>query len=135
MSPDPMHLLIVDDEDDLRESLASLLSIEGFEVSEAGDGQRAIDALDRGLRPDLLLLDHRMPGLTGAETLEVIRARGVNVPAILISAASDGAEIAARHRFEAFVPKPFSPERLLEHVRRLLSDPDASANDTRGTSR
>jgi CheY-like chemotaxis protein len=123
MARDTPHLLIVDDERDLRESLTSLLSIEGFDVSEASDGQVAIEALDRGLRPHLLLLDQRMPGLTGTQTLEAIRARGLDLPAILITAAGDGAELAARHRFQAYVPKPFSPEQLLDHVRRLLTGP------------
>lgn len=120
MPRDKPQLLLVDDEWDLRESLTMLLSIEGFAVAGAGDGRAALDALDRGLRPDLLVLDQRMPGLTGVQTLQAIRERGLDLPAILISAASDGSELAARHRFHAFVPKPFSPELLLEHVRRLL---------------
>jgi DNA-binding NtrC family response regulator len=123
MVNDAPHLLIVDDEVDLRQTLNCLLAIEGFQVSEAADGAEALAVLDRGLRPDLLLLDQRMPGLSGSQTLEAVRARGLMMPAILVSAASDGAEIASRHRFHAFVPKPFSAEQLLEHVRALLPDP------------
>lgn len=115
------HLLIVDDERDFREALGILLTIEGFRVSEAADGREAVAALDGGLRPDLLLIDQRMPGLTGSQTLEAVRARGRCMPAILVSAAGDGAALAARHGFQAFVPKPFSPEQLLDHVRALLS--------------
>jgi CheY-like chemotaxis protein len=122
MPRDAPHLLIVDDQEDLRVSLTLLLAFEGFTVSEAGDGAAALDALDRGLRPDLLVLDQRMPGLTGAQTLAAVRARGLVLPALLISAANDGAELARLHRFDGFLPKPFSPEQLLEHVRRLLPD-------------
>ena len=115
-----LHLLIVDDERDFRESLIALLAIEGLQASEAASGPDAIAALDGGLRPDVVLLDQRMPGLTGSQTLEALRARGLGMPVILISAANDGAEIAARHRFDAFVPKPFSTEQLLERVRTLV---------------
>ena len=73
----PPHILIVDDEVDFRETLNLLLSMQGFQVSEASSGDHAIMLTDAGLRPDVILLDYRMPGRTGGATLEYMRPQAL----------------------------------------------------------
>lgn len=116
----PPHILIVDDEGDFRGTLNLLLSMEGFHVSEASCGDHAIDLVDAGLRPDVLLLDYRMPGLNGGQTLEHIRARALNVPAVLLTAASEANQLARQHGFDAVLRKPVGPDDLLATLGKML---------------
>jgi CheY-like chemotaxis protein len=75
------HLLIIDDERPFRTLIQRLLGREGFQVSEASSGEEAIRLFDSGLRVDVMLVDYRMPGLNGGQTLEALRRSGINVPA------------------------------------------------------
>ena len=117
---EPPHILIVDDEDDFRGTLNILLSMEGFHVSEATSGNQAIDLIDAGLRPDVLLLDYRMPGLNGGQTLDHIRRRALDVPAVLVTAASEAHHLARQHGFHAVLRKPVGPDDLLATLRKTL---------------
>jgi CheY-like chemotaxis protein len=114
-------VLVIDDEEDIRVSLIRLLECDGFRASEAADGETAIRALDDGLHPDVLLLDYRMPGLNGGQTLDTLRARGHRMPAVLLTAAKDAADIAARHGFDAVLTKPVGPEEVFSTLRDAIA--------------
>lgn len=116
MSPAPLRVLIVDDEEPARALLREYLS--GYDdvevVGEGANGFEAVKAVAE-LRPDLLLLDVQMPKLNGFEVLELLP----EAPAVVFITAHD--EFAVR-AFEAhavdYLLKPFSPERLREAIRR-----------------
>ena len=83
------HLLIVDDDDLFRESLGLNLIDEGYEVTSFGNGGEALAYLDRGGGADVILLDWRMPSLTGLDVLRRIRAAGIAIPVIFLTVLSD----------------------------------------------
>lgn len=117
-------IMVVDDDEALRALLNMTLPRDGFEVVESADGQEAVDAVEAGKIPDLVLLDWRMPGLSGGEVLGYLKGNHPQVPVIVLTA-----EIQPRHRAEAealgadsFLTKPFSPLQLLDAVERLLEE-------------
>ena len=73
------RVLIVDDEKNMRWVLGQALSGEGFEVAEAADGKEALAAVAEP-EPDVMVLDHRMPGTDGMEVLRTLRSKGAPVP-------------------------------------------------------
>jgi two-component system response regulator ChvI len=83
------HLLLVDDDDLFRESLGLNLIDEGYEVTSLGNGHDAVAYLEGGGPADVVLLDWRMPNLTGIEVLRLLRRAGIGVPVIFLTALSD----------------------------------------------
>jgi two-component system response regulator ChvI len=83
------HLLLVDDDDLFRESLGLNLIDEGYDVTILAGGREALAYLDQGGSADVMLLDWRMPDLTGLEVLRRMRAAGVAIPVIFLTALSD----------------------------------------------
>ena len=83
------HLLLVDDDDLFRELLGLNLIDEGYEVTSFDNGQDALAYLDEGGGADAMLLDWRMPQLTGIEVLRRMRGRGIAIPVIFLTALSD----------------------------------------------
>lgn len=83
------HLLIVDDDDLFRESLGLNLIDEGYEVTEFSNGRDALAYLEKGGGGDVMLLDWRMPGLTGLDVLRNMRSSGFGMPVIFLTALSD----------------------------------------------
>jgi DNA-binding response OmpR family regulator len=79
------HILVVDDEEPVRDVLCEYLESQGFGVEAAPDGETALAALGRH-RPDLVLLDVRMPGLDGVEVLRRMRHAAPHVPVIMVTA-------------------------------------------------
>ena len=79
---DPGHILVVDDEEPVRDVLCEYLESQGFGVEAAPDGETALGRH----RPDLVLLDVRMPGLDGVEVLRRIRHAAPHVPVIMVTA-------------------------------------------------
>src|SRR5215472_19034047 len=82
------HLLLVDDDDLFRESLGLNLVDEGYEVTCFGNGQDALAYLNHG-KADAMLLDWRMPNLSGIDVLRRMRDAGVAIPVIFLTALSD----------------------------------------------
>jgi two-component system response regulator MprA len=116
-----MRILVVDDEPAVRESLERTLRFEGYEVVVAADGVAALDAVTR-VRPDAVVLDVLMPRLDGLSTCRRLRARGDDVP-ILVLTARDG--VADRvggldAGADDYLVKPFALEELLARLRALL---------------
>lgn len=119
-------ILLVDDEEDIRESLKALFEtcLEDVEVRTAAGGQAALDILDR--EPvDVIISDYKMPGMNGLDFLQRAQKRSPSVPRILVTAFPD-LEIAIRAINEAnienFFTKPFEPEQVLNVVRTLLHE-------------
>jgi two-component system response regulator MprA len=116
-----MHLLVVDDETAVREALAVVLGLEGFEVSTAADGQEGIKAL-RDVRPDAVILDVLMPRLDGLEVCRRIRATGDHTPVLMLTARAEVSERVAGLEAGAddYLVKPFAREELIARLRALL---------------
>lgn len=117
------RLLIADDDCDFRATLVDVLRGRGFETLEAGDGEEALDLLDRH-RVHLLLLDMQMPRLSGLETIHRLRERELEtaVPWILISGALDESIVAQARAAAAFsvLPKPLRLPQLTGAVQDAL---------------
>ena len=119
------HVLVVDDEPGLRESIAYVLEDEGYAVETAANGQRAL-ALADGHTPDLVLLDLSMPVLDGWGFLRERQGRDglARVPVVVMSAtAGTGIEAALALGAEAYLPKPFDFDALVALVERLAPAP------------
>lgn len=83
------HLLLVDDDDLFRESLGLNLIDEGYQVTSFGNGREVLAYLETGGGADVMLLDWRMPELTGIEVLRRMRRTGITLPVIFLTALSD----------------------------------------------
>nr|WP_156268031.1 response regulator transcription factor [Kocuria sediminis] len=128
----PVRALVVDDEPLLAQMVSMGLSMLGWQVRSAHDGASAV-AEARGFRPDVLVLDVMLPGGTGVELLERIRAFAPAVPALFLTA-KDSTEdritgLAAGG--DDYVTKPFNMEELLLRLHRLvqrsgIAHPDAA---------
>ncbi|MBK7784371.1 MAG: sigma-54-dependent Fis family transcriptional regulator [Gemmatimonadetes bacterium] len=113
------RILIIDDEPNIRRMLAALLRAEGFTVEEAGSGNAGLLTLDQ-LEPDAIFLDLLMPpGPDGLETLTQVRARGIDVPVIMMSGKAQLADAVRATQLGAFqfLEKPLSPEAVLVTLR------------------
>ena len=114
----PMHILVVEDEADIRELLQFNLEKAGYRVSSTDNGLQAVK-LHAQLRPDLILLDLMIPGLGGRDVCRQIRLAGDRaVPIIMVTARGSEADIVAGLEAGAddYVTKPFSPKVLLARV-------------------
>lgn len=116
-------ILIVDDEPNILISLEYLMQREGFEVSVARDGLQAIEAIERD-KPDLVLLDVMMPGKTGLEVCQHVRANDklAKVRIIMLTAKGRETDVAKGLALgaNAYVTKPFSTRDLVSQVRAML---------------
>jgi len=115
------QILIVEDEPAIVSAVRERLEGEGFAVRAAPSGEAALEALAEAT-PDLLLIDVGLPGIDGFELLRRVRARGLDVPVIVLTARGDeidrvvGLELGA----DDYVVKPFSVRELAARVRALL---------------
>ena len=115
-----MRVLVVDDEQMVREVLARYLQTEGFEVDIAGDGEQALDRFVTDT-PDLVLLDLMLPRIDGLEVFRRMRA-SADVPVIMLTARGQetdrivGLDLGA----DDYVTKPFSPREVVSRVRAVL---------------
>ena len=111
------HVLIVDDEEMVRDVLTRYLEREGFRVDVASDGEAALDLAARD-RPDLVILDLMLPKIDGLEVFRRIRAGG-DLPVVMLTAKGDevdrvvGLELGA----DDYIGKPFSPREVVARVR------------------
>ncbi|HEY8432727.1 MAG TPA: response regulator [Sandaracinaceae bacterium] len=118
------RILIVDDEDNHRKSLAIGLRLEGYSVLEAADGEAALDILARE-RVDLAIIDLMMPGINGLDLARRMRFRHPEVRIVLTSAyhLSQRQLERAEIRVLGFVPKPFEMDDLVAFLRAKLPAP------------
>jgi len=119
-------LLVVDDQPGVRRLLETVFSRAGFQVLIAAGGAEALE-LARSRPPDVAILDLRMPGLDGVETLRGLRELVPGLPVVLMTAVGENQRLAEAMRLGAreAVTKPFDVFRLLERVRILLGMQDS----------
>ena len=110
------RVLVVDDDKGIRDFVRTVLADEGYEVAEASDGQDALDRCAR-VRPDVILLDMRMPVMDGWEFARTYRDRpGPHAPIVIVTAALDVAKDAKDIGADGFLAKPFQLDELLDLV-------------------
>lgn len=119
MTP-PVRILIIDDEENLRDLVKSYLRAEGYEVSEAADGETGVEAV-RERHPDLVILDIGLPGIDGIETLRQIRTFS-DVFVILLTARAEETDkvIGLSVGADDYLTKPFSPRELVARVKAMM---------------
>lgn len=114
------YILVVDDEGEIVKLIAEVLADEGYTIRSAHDGPSALYAVATS-PPALVLLDYWMPGMTGAEVLEQIRATSSpDLPIILMSAGTR-ADMAQQSGATAFLPKPFDITALISCVEQFMA--------------
>ncbi len=116
-----MRILVVDDDAAVRDSLARTLRFEGYRADTAGDGQEALDAV-RADEPDAMILDVSMPKLDGLHACRQLRADGVLLPVLILTARdSVGDRVAGLDAgADDYLVKPFAVQELLARLRALL---------------
>jgi DNA-binding NtrC family response regulator len=116
-------VLVVDDDPTQRRLIQAVLEREGFAVVHAENGDEAIQRLSAGAKADVVLLDLVMPGISGQDTLVEMRARGFELPVIVVTATGgiDTVVQAMQAGAVDFFVKPASPERIIVSIRNALS--------------
>ncbi len=125
MKQNIIKLLLVDDEDDFRKIISTTLSRRGFIITEAIDGESALDAMQKE-KPDVVLLDLKMPGMSGIETLQKIREIEPLLPVIILTGHGDFDSAMAGIKLEVvdFIQKPVDVDQLGNRIKSLLENTD-----------
>ncbi len=117
-------IMIVDDEEDIRELVQIMLSREGIEVLKAENGERGLEMLEE-VNPDLILLDINMPGLNGWETLEEMEAKGFTKESPVVMFTIEDLTFVKMLREDieglvGYIEKPFDREELMELIEKYV---------------
>ena len=114
-------ILVVDDEESMRDACSKILKKDGFLADTAKDGSAGLEKIEKN-KPDLVLVDLKMPGISGMEVLEKIKEIDPNIISVVITGYStvESAVEAMKKGAYDFLPKPFSPEELRIIIRRGL---------------
>jgi DNA-binding NtrC family response regulator len=117
------HILIVDDEEDLRTLLGHVLSTAGYRIDTAADGESALKLLQKE-KFDLALLDIQMPNLNGIQVLKYLHQHLPGIKAIMLTGYADLKHAMEAKEFGArdFIGKPYKLEDILSTVERVLGE-------------
>jgi DNA-binding response OmpR family regulator len=124
------RVLVVDDEPMVRDVLSRYLVQDGFVVDAVSDGRRALEAIEGGPAPDVILLDLMLPAVNGLDVLRLVRLES-DVPVIILSAKATepdrvgGLELGA----DDYVTKPYSPREVVARVRAVLRRSEGDMRD------
>jgi len=116
-------ILIVEDERDIAQVMAAAMRDSGYQTVVAHDGAEGL-SLALGERPDLVLLDMRLPKMSGVQVLSSLHEQQVNVPVVVVTAwrSKELLVEALRLGVKDYISKPFSLKELLEVVERALTE-------------
>lgn len=127
----PSRVLVVDDEQYIRDLVGTALRYEGFDVTEADTGRAALNAVTAA-RPDLVVLDVMLPDLDGLEVTRRLRSEGVRVPVVFLTArdATEDKVVGLTVGGDDYLTKPFSLEELVARVRAVLRRTQPSTTES-----
>src|SRR5438309_3125754 len=114
MSSETPNILLVDDEPGMLRYIRTLLEVDDYKVATASTGEEAVDRVQKGLQPDLVLLDLLMPGIDGLQTLEQLRQLQPSVKVVMLSCVNDTRKVVQAMRLGAhdYLTKPFQKAEL-----------------------
>src|SRR3954462_2166654 len=114
-------ILVIDDDESLRDTIGVMLEQEGFRAVLVGDGRTGFDKA-MTIKPDLVLVDLRLPGMTGIEICKQLRAAQGKTPIIVLSAVGDEVDKVLLLEIGAddYVVKPFGTRELMARIRAVL---------------
>ncbi|MBI1897371.1 MAG: response regulator transcription factor [Acidobacteria bacterium] len=114
-------ILVIEDDESLRDTIGVLLEQEGFKAVLVGDGRSGLDQA-LALKPDLMMVDLRLPGLSGMEVCKQVRAAALPTPIVVLSALADEVDKVLLLELGAddYVVKPFGTRELLARIRAVL---------------
>lgn len=126
---DDCSVMVIDDDDDIRDSIVEILSEEGYVAVGASDGADALAQLRQGSKPCLILLDLMMPGMDGAafRNVQLKDPALAQIPVVVISADRDTARSGDALNVAGVLKKPANLADLLEMVKRFCGDPPPSS--------
>lgn len=115
---DKRNILIIDDEMEFAETLAERLNLRNFEAKAVGGAEEALEVIRSGWRPAVVLLDLKMPGLDGLETLGLIKAQDQSIEVIMITGHGSTASgiIGMQHGLFDYLMKPVDIGDLVEKI-------------------
>jgi two-component system response regulator ResD len=115
------RVLVVEDDATVAEVVRSYLTHAGFEVESAADGPTALAVAAR-TRPDLVVLDLMLPGLSGLEVCDLLRSARPDLPIVMLTALGEESDrvIGLEHGADDYIVKPFSPRELVLRVQSVL---------------
>lgn len=127
---DTINILVVDDEVRMRKLIRDFLTIKGYQVTEAGDGEEALEKFYNDNQISLIILDVMMPKMNGWEVLRTIRNTS-RVPVIMLTARGEEADELQGFKLGAdeYISKPFSPKILTARVDAVLRRTNADSQD------
>ncbi|MFT4754495.1 MAG: CheY-like chemotaxis protein [Salibacteraceae bacterium] len=118
------NILIIEDNQTIRENLEELLELSNFQVTTASDGQEGMEAIQKR-KPNLIICDVAMPEVNGYQVLEFLKSKPETnkIPFIFITSSAQNKEIkkGVLSRADCYLTKPFQTEELLDTIDKLLS--------------
>src|SRR6201981_3780805 len=107
-------ILLVDDEPGMLRYIKTLLEVDDYKVETATTGEEALQRVEKGLQPDLILLDVLMPGIDGLQTLEQLRQKRPGVKVVMLSCVNDTRKVGQAMKLGAqdYLTKPFQKAEL-----------------------
>jgi CheY-like chemotaxis protein len=116
---EPLSILVIDDDPDVRDFITSTLEEQGYGVAHASDGEDGVKRFEQ-MRPDLVIVDFIMPGLSGAEVARKIRAKVADQPILFVSGYSETDAVKRTAPDAPLLTKPFRADALHKAVRGAL---------------
>src|SRR5437868_7422235 len=130
------NILLVDDEPGMLRYIRTLLEVDDYKVETASTGEEALQRVEKGLEPDMVLLDVLMPGIDGLQTLEQLRQMRPGVKVVMLSCVSDTRKVVQAMRLGAqdYLTKPFQKSELDNVIQQLLRPAAVSGGQGATTS-
>ena len=119
-----MHtILIVEDDEDLLNGLHMILTKEGYRVLRTGQGEKGLDIAVQE-KPNLIILDTVLPGISGSDVCRELREKGIRVPIVMMSTSAESLdrETGSSPEADGYIAKPFGSRELLKCVHTQLHD-------------
>ncbi len=128
---EPANILLVDDEPGMLRYIRTLLEVDDYKVETASTGEEALERVNKGLQPDLVLLDLLMPGIDGLQTLEQLRQIKPGVKVVMLSCVNDTRKVVQAMRLGAhdYLTKPFQKAELDAVIDQCIGSSDGHGGE------